>query len=244
MNELLKEIVAEYSQFLKTPKVRSLWELVNSGTATFKDAADYSKITADKMSELLIKYIGFESAYENKYTTEELSEIVKSALVETYGTTAGYSAQVQQMLNDSANINIRAIKPKYNADRINNLIDKLLSGEEITGEELITEANQWLIEANVVENVARSAVNDTIKENASLLTDAGFKTVITRHLDPSGCCDWCRSMAGTYIKGTEPSDFWRIHKDCGCWIEYKPAKKASQYVRYTTVNGQRRKITR
>lgn len=96
--------------------------------------------------------------------------------------------------------------------------------------------------SGVATNIARAQLIDSVKANFEYQSDLGLNTRIIRHLGNDGCCKWCQSMAGEYEYGQEPEDFWRIHKDCDCWIELKTGK-ASQRIRHSTVNGRRIKIT-
>lgn len=236
------------SEFMKWQKSNDkeyvdLWDLINAGKATYEDARRYSKVVADKWSQLLTKYFGIGADTSGLSDSDILNDI-ESVLKQCYRNTSYYAAKVQEIINNSININIKPVEGKIDKSRISNLVDKLKDGKDVA-EDLITEDNSWLIEDGVVENISMSAVTDTIEENAKLHTDAGLISYIERKQGRGGCCKWCASVSGRYVYGEQPSDFFKIHKHCNCSITYMPSRQRWQKITYSTdARGNRRKNTK
>ena len=236
------------SEFMKWQKSNEkeyvdLWELINTKKATYKDAQRYSKVVADKWSQLLQKYLGVDADIKG-LTPKEIEKCIENVLRRCYANSSYYSSKVQEVINDSVNINVKAVEGTIDKSRIDNLIEKLRNGEDIANDVLITTENMWLIEEGVVENISMSAVTDTIEANAKLHTDAGLTSYIERKQGSGGCCDWCSSVAGRFVYGEQPRDFFKIHKHCNCVINYMPSRQRWQKITYSTdAQGNRRKNT-
>ena len=236
------------SDFMKWQKSNNaeyttLWKRINSGKATYEDAQKYSKVVAGKWSELLKKYLGVDADIQG-LTVDDMAKDIENALRQCYRNSSYYATKVQEIINDSVNINVKAVEGEIDKSRIDNLIKKLKAGEDVTDDILVTAENMWLIEEGVVENISMSAVTDTLEENARLHTDAGLTSYIERKQGIGGCCDWCASVAGRFVYGEQPDDFFKIHKHCNCVITYMPSRKRWQNITYfTDAKGKRHKNT-
>lgn len=200
-----EELLAIFKEWVQTDeKAKDLWEKIKVGKATYKDAVKYSESIGAEWSRLL-------SEYDENYL-EHLDDIEKG-LRKAYAETAYYSKSVQSNLNKDAGIGMIPRESHIDDERVSNFMEKLASGEA-----------SWLIGKDAVENVSRSAVQDTIQTNARIQKKAGLKTYIVRHEGAGGCCAWCRSMVGRYIYGEQPKNFFQVHKDCTCWIDFETSK--------------------
>jgi hypothetical protein len=241
-----QKMLSEFGKWQKNNNTEysDLWELVNAGKATYEDAQKYSRVVAGKWSELLKKYFGIDADIQG-LTADDMARDIETALKQCYRHSSYYASKVQEIINDSVGINIKAVEGQIDKSRIENLIEKLRAGEDVTNELLITADNVWLIEDGVVENISMSAVTDTIRANAKLHTDAGLTSYIERKQGPGGCCKWCNSVAGRYVYGEQPDDFFKIHKHCNCVITYMPSRQRWQRITYSTdSSGKRHKNTR
>lgn len=240
-----QKMLSEFMKWQKSNNVdyTKLWELVKTGKATYEDAQKYSKLIAGKWSELLKKYLGVDADTQG-LALDDMARDIEMALKQCYRNSSYYATKVQEIINDSVNINIKAVEGEIQKERITNLIEKIKAGKDVTEDILITADTEWLINAPVVENISMSAVTDTIQANARLHTDAGLYSYIERKQGPGGCCKWCNSVAGRFIYGEQPDDFFKIHKHCNCVITYMPSRQRWQRITYSTdVKGNRRKNT-
>lgn len=171
---------------------------------------------------------------------DELRQFASNVLAELYKYGQDFMndicQQVQQEMNDIGKIGINALKIPVDKSRIDNIVKRYAEADAFDDVAFLTGAD-------VAGNVMRSVVQDNINENARFHSKAGLKNKLIRHTGSNGCCEWCQSMAGEYDYGTEPSDFWAIHKDCTCWIEYRVGRTASAIRFETDSKGARVKKT-
>ena len=80
-----------------------------------------------------------------------------------------------------------------------------------------------------VKNFSQSIVDDAIRTNAEFHSKAGMSPKIIRKL-AGGCCNWCRTVAGTYTYPDVPKDVYRRHQRCRCTVDYHPGSGKVQNV--------------
>ena len=70
-----------------------------------------------------------------------------------------------------------------------------------------------------LENISRGMYDDFVESSCRSMRKAGAKAVIVRK-EIGSCCDWCRSLAGTYdySAGQYPDDIFRRHQNCRCIV--------------------------
>ena len=70
-----------------------------------------------------------------------------------------------------------------------------------------------------LENISRGMHDDFVESSCRSMRKAGAKAVIVRK-EIGSCCDWCRSLAGTYdySAGQYPDDIFRRHENCRCIV--------------------------
>ena len=208
------ELLNEFKTWVVSDsKCQVLWSKVNNDRASYKDAENYSARVAKWWSDNLVKHYG----------DADYSEVVKDisqSLKKAYSESAYYAKNVQGNINAKAKIGMKALEPHIDDTRITSLLEKLT-----------TEDAKWLLDSDVVKNIARSAVTDTIQANARIQSEADLYSYIERDTG-AGCCDWCESVAGRYLYGEQPDDFFRVHKDCTCSITYMPSKERWQKITY------------
>ena len=137
--------------------------------------------------------------------------LLNDTLKECFEKVATYSTDVQEALNEAAEVGIRAIKPQLNQDRIDGFVNKV-------SEAVVYDDVAWVLD-EPVRNFAQSVVDDTIKANADFQYEAGLNPTITRTLS-GNCCEWCRNLAGTYIYPDVPREVFQRHDRCRCTVVY------------------------
>lgn len=70
-----------------------------------------------------------------------------------------------------------------------------------------------------LENISRGMYDDFVESSCRSMRKSGAKAVIVRK-EIGSCCDWCRSLAGTYdySAGQYPDDISRRHENCRCIV--------------------------
>lgn len=74
-----------------------------------------------------------------------------------------------------------------------------------------------------IKNITQAYYDDFVKDNALNSAKVGLKTIVIRR-EVGSCCDWCRSLAGEYVYGEQPADFFRRHDYCKCMVLFKNEK--------------------
>lgn len=215
MNQLIEGLKKWLSE---SEEVKAYWDKINSGKATYQDALGYGGLVANKVSAML------EDEYEGDVDLSPVIDEIKADYTKAYKESAYYAKSVQKVINKSNNIGIRAIEPEIDEDRIEHILTKL-----------VDEDADWLLGSDVVENIARQAVMDTVKANAKFHEEAGLHAYMSR--SGSGCCAWCAEVSGTYEYGDQPDDFFRSHKGCTCIIHYQPRRGKLQNLSWNNEIG-------
>ncbi|MCQ2211316.1 MAG: hypothetical protein MJZ34_13610 [Paludibacteraceae bacterium] len=201
------EMLEDFKKWVSTDKkAQALWEKIKQGKANWMDAKRYAIAIGGKWSDLL------EDKFADVEDFREYVEDIQKSLKKAYSESAYYSKSVQQITNDDANIGIKVVEPRADQERIENFTNKLIEGSAL-----------WLLGSDAIGSITESAISDTIGTNARIQSDFGIKAYIER--DTQGkCCEWCESLAGRYVYGQEPKEFYQTHKDCSCVFTYSPVK--------------------
>lgn len=213
---IMQSILRAYRKgYADNEVIQSILKKLEQGGIGYADLLPYAEAVGKQMSAALAGGITGDCVADGFLNAEIASDVVRPSLVTAYDAVAEASATVQQGINQSAGISFRAIKGTPDTDRLENFITKL------TGSEF--EKTEWLLHDDVIGNFARSAISDTIRANAELHRDAGIHPYLSRY-SAGHCCAWCDAICGVFEFGQEPENFWKIHKQCNCVIEYKPSK--------------------
>lgn len=203
--------------------VKQLRYKLNNNTATYRDVVEFSKHLGNVTSSCIEKY-GIPEEMAGTYAEEVITPIFR----QMQKTSISASKMVQQLLNDTNGIGLLPAEVATDESRLIHIVERFKEASDIKDV-------SFLVGADVAENIARSAVTDSLRANAKLLDDAGFESYVTR--SGSGCCAWCDSMLGTYPINDVPKDFWRVHKSCTCSFDYKCKGKHSRITFSTSDDG-------
>lgn len=72
-----------------------------------------------------------------------------------------------------------------------------------------------------ISGIIKSAVTDTAQASASFQSASGITARVIRTAH-AGCCETCAALAGEYVYGKQPADFFRRHNGCSCTVAYDP----------------------
>lgn len=213
--ELVKNITEEFKKaYSQSRKIRQLLDMVKEGTATYRDAQEYSLEVSRLIGEVYSKFLSSEVLPDGRMYYNIASRLIPSALDENYTLVAGYAAKVQQALNQYAGIGIKAQFPVKNKDRIDGLVNLAANAD------LYDEISAQLLTA--FENYSQNIVDESVKTNAEFQYRAGLRPKIIRRAERK-CCEWCSRLAGEYDYPDVPDEVYQRHERCRCTVEYDPA---------------------
>ena len=221
--DLLKAVQDDFKEKVKrNAKVKEALKAMKSEEATFEDANHFAEAIGDTLAESFKNNIKPELLPNERMYYNIAERVVGESLKNNYDLVSGYSADVQTLLNRKANLHINGIKPPYNADKAEGIINRISSEEKY-------ENISWILQEPVT-NFTQSVVDDTIKTNADFHYKAGLKPKIVRK-STGHCCGWCEEVAGEYKYPNVPKDVYRRHRFCRCTVEYDPGDGRRQNVR-------------
>lgn len=237
VGELRKAVYALFSEAHSgNREAQRILELIRAGKATYAAITPYSELIGKLMSGALRETITDELVIEGFLDAAVANGVVAPAINRAYDVSASAAYDVQKIINQSAGISFNPVRAQIDTSRVQNLVGKL------SGTEFIKV--KWLLNEDVIGNISRSAVTDSIRQNAKFHKNAGMHAYLARY-SKIGCCEWCDSVSGKFEYGEQPDGFWRIHKHCNCIIEYKPSHYSqADIISYVTgENGNMHKRT-
>lgn len=206
------------SNVMKDRRIAQISKRIRDGTATFVDGHDYAERLGENLSRALITNLNADTLPDGKLYYNIAKRTVTPALENNYNLTNDVAADIQKILDESADIGLNAVRADFPTERIQGLIDKM-TADGITLEEALV----WLAEPII--NNSEAFFDDFIDSNAKFRNDVGLKATLTRTAEPN-CCPWCRALAGTYDYGSAPPDIYRRHEYCRCTVTYQSEKKS------------------
>lgn len=213
--ELLEKIQRDFNKLFKqNKKLQQIQEMIDNGTATYKQANEYAIEVGEMLASVFEVHIKSESLPDGKMYFNIAERILNPTLSNNHKIVAQVSAEIQEQLNRSIGLGLKGIEPKVNQFRIDSIINR------IDAEEVFDDVS-WIL-AEPVVNFTQSVVDDTIKENVKFQGESGLYPKIIRVVHGSDPCNWCRSLAGIYKYPDVPDDVYKRHDRCRCTVEYVP----------------------
>lgn len=209
------------TNMLRDRRIAQISKRIRDGTATFIEAHDYAERIGENLSRSFLSNLTEDALPDGRLYYNIANRTVVPALQVNHITINEAAEEIQNAIDLKNGIGLKSVRADFPKERIQGLIDKMTT-DGIT----LIEAQSWLKEPLI--NNLEAFVDDFIKENAKVRSNAGLKTTITRIAAP-GCCDWCDALAGTYEYGSEPQDVYRRHQFCRCTVTFQ-SKKTSQDV--------------
>ena len=198
-------------------KARQLYELIQSKKGTYNTASEYAIRVGECLAKILRQNAPFESLAE-----WDLEKLIPQALGLDHEYVAQACEQVQLALNTDAGLGINYVPPTFDGNRAYGLVAFLRENPEFVNIER-TFYDQLV-------NFSQNVVDESIRSNATVLSNAGVQSKIVRHPE-AGACAWCRAVAGTYDykEVRTGSDVWRRHENCRCVIDFITERNGSEY---------------
>ena len=199
-------------------KAQTLNELIQSKAGTYNTASEYAIRVGECLARILRQNAPFESIAE-----WDLENLIPQSLGLDHEYVVQACEQVQLALNADAGLGINYVPPMFDGNRAYGLVAELRNNPEFVNIER-TFYDQLV-------NFSQNVVDESIRVNATVLSNAGVQSKILRHPEV-GACDWCKAVAGTYdyadVKKTK-NDVWRRHENCRCTIEFITERNGSEY---------------
>lgn len=220
---LLKKIQENFRTiFDESSLISDLYARVRDGTATYVEANEFAIETGEILTKALGRNLSSVVLPDGKMYYNIAERIIGPMMIEDYELVADVAKQVQEELNKSAGIGIKAIKPELNQDRIDGIINRISSADNF-------DDVSWILD-EPIKTFSQSIVDDSIKANAEFHAKSGLQPVIVRKV-AGNCCDWCKAVAGTYsYPDNVPKDVYRRHNRCRCTVDYNPGNGKIQNV--------------
>lgn len=223
--KLLEQIQSDFqSRFDKSGKIARLYARIRDGTATYKEADAFAVETGEILAAVFKDNLSSDVLPDGKLYYNIAERILRPTLGYNYELVADVSVDIQNILNKTAGIGIKAVRPEINQDRVQGIIDIA------SGREQYDDVAYILGEA--VVNFTQSVVTDAVKKNADFQYRSGLSPKI-RRTATGKCCEWCGRLEGVYdyaeVSDTG-NDVFRRHKHCRCLVEYDPGEGKLQNV--------------
>ena len=215
-HDLLISIQNEFEKrYKENEKIKLLYNMVKNKTASYREAHEF----AIEIGECLAGAFGTISTDmlpDGRMYFNIAEKVINPAMKNNYILISEVTEQVQKVLNERANIGIKACKPEMNQERIDSIINKIASSENFSNV-------KWMLEVPIV-NYSLCIIDDAIRANAEFQFKAGLNPQIVR-TSTGKCCDWCNNLAGVYDYEkvrNRGNDVFRRHNNCRCIVEYDP----------------------
>ena len=214
---LLKSIQDDFQKgFDKSSTISRLYAKVRDGTATYEETNDFAIEVGEILAGAYKKNLSSSVLPDGRMYYNIANRIITPTMTNNYNLIVAVTKQVQEALNKSAGIGIKAIVPKQNTDRIKGIVDKVSDAENY-------DDVAWVLDEPII-NHAQSIVADSIKANAEFQYEAGLSPKIVRK-STGKCCEWCNTVVGVYEYPNVPKDVYRRHDHCRCSVNYIAGKK-------------------
>ena len=213
--ELLEKINNSFTlSYQESKDIKKSLEAIERKTVSYEEAEAFAEAIGKMLVEALNEHITADVLPDGKMYFNIAEKILEPTMENNYSLISEYAKDVQEILNSKADIDVKAVKPKYNDKKLKTLISIISNAEDF-------EHAKRLWNEPVITN-AISIVDDTAKANAQLHFNLGLKPVIVRRAS-SGCCKWCRNLAGVKkYSSTMDRDIFRRHQNCRCSVIYDP----------------------
>lgn len=221
--DLLETIQKDFNYEIKrNTKLKRIRELIDDGKATYIEANEYAIEVGEILAKVFKRHIKSDVLPDGKMYFNIAERILNPTLSNNYQMVAKMSAEIQEVLNQSAGLGLKGIEPDVNQLRIDSIINRV-------AEEEIFDDVAWMLDEPIV-NFTQSIVDDVIQANVFFQGESGLNPTVTRNAHGHSPCAWCRSLEGTYKYPDVPEGVYRRHDRCRCTVEYNPVDVRKQNV--------------
>ena len=220
--ELLEAIQLEFrTEITKNKTIQEVQKLIKAGTSTYEQANNFAEEVGTLLAKAFKKKLSSDVLPDGKMYYNIADRILNETMNESYQLVSLATTKIQENLNKSAGLGLKAIKPELNQDRIDGLVNKISNAEKF-------DDVAWALDEPVI-NFHEAIVDDAVKANADFHAKAGLSPEIIRK-STGKCCDWCDAVVGVHKYPNVPEGVYRRHQYCRCTVEYDPKTGKRQNV--------------
>lgn len=218
--ELLKTLQDDFNQRIAgNKKLAEIYEKVNSGTATYREANEFALQVGNTLAEVFRDNVSADVLPDGRMYYNIADRVIRPMMIADHTLISSTCFQVQTRLDQMAHIGIMAQEAELNEDKVNGIINKVSAAERY-------EDVAWVLD-EPIKTFSQSIVDDSIRVNVDFQGKSGLYPKIVR-TSAGGCCEWCEEVAGTYRYPDVPKDVYRRHAHCRCMVDYDPADGKGQ----------------
>ncbi len=215
-----EDIKKEFMDTVNNDKTcQRLYKQIRSGDASYKTGSQLAARIGEDLGKVLKKYAPQTTVYE-----WDLDDLLPKSLGLDHSMVASACEQIQEKMNRDAGLGIKPKEPRFDWDRVQGMITELKDHADTFSD---IEKSFW----DQLANFSQSIVDESIRENANLMFNAGIRTLVVRQPE-AGACKWCEAQAGSYdyneVRDTG-NDVWRRHENCRCTIDFVTERNSSLY---------------
>lgn len=219
--DILEKIQKAFRKAVADGEASAALSVIQSGSTSYADAEDYAYHVGRALADAFGGNLSSDVLPGGKMTEELAEKIVRVLLEEDYSMVSNAAITVQNALNRSAGISLKAQKAALNRSRIDGIISRLIEAENF-------DDIAWILGDPIV-NFSMAVADETMHRNVDFQGKAGLYPTVTRKVTRK-CCEWCENLAGVYSYPNVPEDAYRRHENCRCTVEYDPGTGRRQNV--------------
>lgn len=220
--ELLEQIEADFDKLFESDRaIRSLREKLKKGVATYEDAQKFAIQVGNLLAKTFDKNLSSEILPDGRFYYNIAERILNTTLKKNHELISDYAASVQNIVNQSIGVGIKAQKAELNQDRIDGIID-IVSGKRVYDD------IKYMMKEPIV-NYSQAVVDSTLQKNVEFQGKSGLTPKVTRRTTGKACKS-CAELAGSYEYPDVPKNVYQRHQNCRCIVEYDPGNGRKQNV--------------
>lgn len=201
---LLAKIKADFLEVLGDASIEQ---------ASYISAAGYANKVGDALAEAFRRNLSSAALPDGKLYRNIAESVVRPMLEQNHKLVADATAELQQTLNNAANLGLKAQRAELNQSKVNGILNRVSAAPKY-------DDVAWIL-SEPVKTFTRGVVDDTLKKNISYQGRLGLTPKIIRIAEPK-CCEWCSGLAGTYRYPDVPDGIYQRHERCRCQTDYDP----------------------
>ena len=180
---------------------------------TYAAAQEYAEAVGAALSEAFRINLTANQLPEGRMFWNIADRVIRPMLEQDHSLVADAAVVVQEALNKSAGLGLRAKRASLDADKVAGILNSVVAAENF--DDVV-----WMLD-EPVKTFSRGVVDDTLHKNIDFQGRAGLRPKVIRTAERR-CCKWCSALAGVYEYPNVPDEVYQRHRACRCAVEYDP----------------------